>query len=255
MAHRKHRYASDDDPQWDHLSENAKGTPTEREKVEERGRLRQRNKAKERFVRLGHDMTGSPGWRALDPYARDAYAWIERRYRRTNNGRIPMSVRELAGEMGVHNDTAHKALVRLQVFGFIAVAEKGRIASAWGERKATRWRLTEYGIDGKLPTRDYLDVDIAEAKSRCNRIFERPTKPDAASHDVGRERPTKPDSLQGTEGELPQSASYQTGQSTASPGEVGVEEHILARVLTATGRPASPKKRKAADDLGNGFQN
>lgn len=135
--------------------------------------------------------TGSPAWRALDPYARDAYCWIERRFRRTNNGKIPMSARDLADDMGVNKDTAQKALVRLRVFGFIVPTEKGRMAGPYGERRATRWRLTEYGMDGSLPTRDYLDIHIDKARSRCNRLFERPTSSDATSHHVGRMRPPR----------------------------------------------------------------
>src|SRR5262245_33750602 len=97
-------YESDDDPQWPHLSENAKSTPTYREKIEADGRLKAANARKERFVRLGEIMTSSPAWKALGGGARDAYAWIERRYRKTNNGKIPMGARDLAELMGVNKD-------------------------------------------------------------------------------------------------------------------------------------------------------
>jgi hypothetical protein len=171
MAHKNSsgRYASDDDPSWSHLSPNAKGTPTYRELIAERATKRAKNNAEEHFVRLGHDLTGSPSWEALGPYARDAYAWIARRYRGKNNGKIPMSVRELAELMGVNDKTAVKAFKRLQLFGFLAVHQKGHMGLRGDEqRRATRWRLTVYGCGDSQPTRDYLDTDIDEAERQYN---------------------------------------------------------------------------------------
>ena len=172
MAHKngaRGRYPSDDDPSWSHLSENAKGTPTYRELLEERFRLRAKQKSEERFVRLGNDLTDSPAWRALGSHARDAYAWLERRYKGKNNGKIPMSVRELAKQMSVNDKTANKALKRLQAFGFIAVHQKGHMGLRGDEqRRATRWRLTEHRCGDNPATRDYIDVDIDEAERRCN---------------------------------------------------------------------------------------
>jgi hypothetical protein len=157
MRTRDGQYPSDADPRWRHLSENATGTPTYREKIVERQRGREKSRQGERFVRLGHDLTGSPAWRVLGTYARDAYAWIERRNRGNNNGKIPMSVRELAREMGVAINTAHKALHRLQLFGFIVPTVKGYMGTDFIPRKATLWRLTEHRTNAAGPTRDYLD--------------------------------------------------------------------------------------------------
>jgi DNA-binding transcriptional regulator YhcF (GntR family) len=177
MAHKNSNvgeYPSDDDPGWSHLSANAKGTPTYREVIEERIARRAKNNAEEHFVRLGHDLTGSQAWKALGPYARDAYSWIARRYRGKNNGKIPMSVRDLADLMGVNDKTAVKAFKRLQLFGFLAVHQKGHMGLRGDEqRRATRWRLTEYRCEDGQPTRDYLDTDINEAERQYNLYFSR----------------------------------------------------------------------------------
>jgi hypothetical protein len=231
---RKGHYKSDDDPQWAHLSENAKGTPTYAEKIAEQQRIRLKNNTKDGFVALRHDMTGSPAWKALGSGARDAYAWIDRRYRKTNNGKIPMGARELAEKMGVGKDAANRYLLRLEALGFIAPAKHGHFGDRTGARRSTRWRLTEYGMDGALPTRDYLNFGLVEANQRARAAsrrdpkrlhprrrenFVRPQKTDLTSAKDGRVRPqnadTDPISVHGIE----PLASAKYGQSTAVPGE------------------------------------
>jgi hypothetical protein len=227
------RYPSDDDPQWAHLSDNARGTPTYRERIEESGLLKRANAQKDRFIRLGEVMTGSPAWKALGRGGRDAYTWIERRYHKTNNGKIPMGTRELAEQMGVDKGTANRYLLRLQALGFIVPAMRGHFGDRTGRRRATRWRLTEYSCDGQLPTRDYLELGPIEANRRARaagqrnpsrlhpgrRKIVRPKNADVTSAKCGRVRPQDadkdPTSVHGIEG----FASAKCRQSTAVPGE------------------------------------
>jgi hypothetical protein len=239
-------YESDDAPEWAHLSNNARGTPTYRERIEESGRLKAANAKRERFVRLGENLTGSPAWKALGRGARDAYTWIERRYRKTNNGKIPMGARDLAEQMGVDKDTANRYLLRLQALGFIAPMLRGHFGDRSGARRATRWRLTEYSCNGHPPTRDYLNLSLVEANMRArdssrrnpNRLHPgrvrpqysgttglvaksaRPQNADVTSAKFGRVRPqnsdTDPVSVHGIEG----FASAKFGQSTAVPGDL-----------------------------------
>jgi hypothetical protein len=238
-------YSSDDDPDWAERLKNGKGTPTYRERIEEQGRRKAANALKERFVRLGEIMTGSPAWKALGSGARDAYSWIERRYRKTNNGKIPMGARELAEKMGVGKDAANRYLRCLQALGFIAPARRGHFGDRTSARRTTRWRLTEYGVDGGLPTRDYLNFDFVEASLRVREVskrdpkrlhpkrrenFVRPQKTDVTSGKDGRVRPqnadTAPISVYGIMG----FASAKDGQSTAVPGE-GAGGADLRRLL------------------------
>jgi hypothetical protein len=167
---RKGHYESDDAPQWRHLSENAKGTPTLAEKIAEDAERRARRSRNERFVRLTHELTGAPAWRALGAQGRDAYMLLARRARFNkggacvNNGKIPMGVRELAEEMGAGKTTAHLMLIRLQLFGFIVDAWHGHFGDRTGARRATRWRLTEYGTPDGIATRDYQTIVPRDAE-------------------------------------------------------------------------------------------
>jgi hypothetical protein len=229
---RNGRYASDDDPEYANLA-NGKGTPTYREKIEEDGRRKAANRTKERFVRLGEIMTGSPAWKALGRGGRDAYFWIERRYRKTNNGKIPMGARVLADLMGVNKDTANLYIRRLQALGFIAASRKGHFGDRTGAPRSTRWRLTEYSMDGAPPTRDYLNLGMVEAAQRVRetsqrdskrlhpgrkRKFERPKNADVTSEKPGRERPKNPDINPNPYTDTDVRTSVIFGQSTAVPG-------------------------------------
>ena len=78
-----------------------------------------------------------------------------------------MAVRELAQEMAVAPTTAHLALIRLQLFGFLREGRKGHFGTVFGPRRSTRWVLTEYAVgDAPLATREYLSVGIQDAEKR-----------------------------------------------------------------------------------------
>lgn len=117
-----------------------------------------RSKGDARHVRLYHAMMKSPAWRTLDPVARCAYVEIASRYggQGSNNGRIPYSLRELAGALGTSKATSLRALHRLVEHGFIVQTRAG--AFNVKKRIASEWRLTEYPCDvtRELATRAYL---------------------------------------------------------------------------------------------------
>lgn len=111
-----------------------------------------------RHVRLYHSMMMTPAWRDLSCYARAGY--IEMSIRcggpRSNNGRIPYSVREMAANLGISPPTARRVFKDLKEHGFIIETRRGR----YGRRRtyASEWRLTEFGCDVSdiPPTRDYM---------------------------------------------------------------------------------------------------
>jgi hypothetical protein len=104
-----------------------------------------------------------------------------------------MAVRELAKEMCVHIDTAHKQLLRLEALGFIRPSIKGWFGSA---HQATTWRLTEYGTNEvPLATRDYLDIEQVDIENIENSIS-RPKGPNGRSYRAGQSRPTKSNSAE-----------------------------------------------------------
>jgi DNA-binding transcriptional regulator YhcF (GntR family) len=99
----------------------------------------------------------TPAWVSLDCVARCVYVELARRYAGagSNNGRIPLSLRELAEKLGVSKATAMRALKKLQNRGFVVLSKQG--AFSMKVRHATEWRLTEFRCDvtGNMATKDF----------------------------------------------------------------------------------------------------
>lgn len=108
-----------------------------------------------KFVMIEHWVMDTPAWRDLDPVARCAYVEVRRRYYGSNNGRIGISVRDLADLLGVSKDTAARALLSLQAHGFLVPMTRGSFNRK--VRHSTEYRLTEDGCDvtNTLATKDF----------------------------------------------------------------------------------------------------
>ena len=72
----------------------------------------------------------------------------------TNNGDIPMSIREAAGLLRTGKDQATKAFADLQDRGFIKPSVKG--CFTFKARHATTWVLTEYRLNDQPPTKEFM---------------------------------------------------------------------------------------------------
>lgn len=109
-----------------------------------------------RFLRLHHFMMQTKAWRSLNATERAIYIELAARYAGMNNGRIAYSVREAVEALRIGKSTAARALITLQVRGFIATMKKGYF-NARAKRTATEWRLTDYACDvsGINPSREY----------------------------------------------------------------------------------------------------
>jgi len=114
-----------------------------------------------RFVQLFHWMLDSPAWKDLDAVARAIYVELTRRYNGSNNGRIHYSAREAADDVNVSKGTAARALLSLQVHGFIVVEKRGEFHCKI--RHASEYRLTIYDSD--------IATDYAE--KLCTKEFAR----------------------------------------------------------------------------------
>ena len=115
-----------------------------------------------RFVLLGHWMLRCEAWKRLSPYGRCLLIEFKRRYTSWNNGDIRLSVREAANCLHSGKDRARKALVELQECGFIQMSQRGSF-----HRKvphATTWTLTEYEVDGREPTKDFIRWDTGKSR-------------------------------------------------------------------------------------------
>jgi hypothetical protein len=108
------------------------------------------------FVPLLLITINSPAWKALSHGARSLFVSLRRRYSPNfhNNGRIFLSQRTAAKEIGSHHNEIARWFRELQFYGFIVMTRGGSLGVE-GRGKAPHWRLTELGYMNELPTRDF----------------------------------------------------------------------------------------------------
>jgi hypothetical protein len=92
--------------------------------------------------------------------ARSLYTAIKRRYNANNhnNGRLWLSTRDAAKEIGSSSEEIVNWFRELQHYGFIVMMQPGRLGVE-GKGKAPHWRLTELGYMHDAPTRDFMRWD------------------------------------------------------------------------------------------------
>jgi DNA-binding transcriptional regulator YhcF (GntR family) len=100
-------------------------------------------------------MLATPAWLSLPVIARAAYIHLAVRYDGSNNGKISLSTRVLAKELGCCTATAARALTSLDDAGFIRPTSIGQFKLK--NRKASEYRLTAFRCDetGEAATRDF----------------------------------------------------------------------------------------------------
>jgi hypothetical protein len=110
-----------------------------------------------RHVRLYSYMTRTPAWKSLNGNDRATYVLLAERFMGTNNGKIPLSVRQVAVELRISPMTARRCLATLQERGFIVATRKG--AFSLKRRHATEWRMTEHpdSVSGHGPSGEYRE--------------------------------------------------------------------------------------------------
>jgi DNA-binding transcriptional MocR family regulator len=87
----------------------------------------------------------SPAYVSLSLPARSAFFEVLRGYNGANNGKIALSVRQLAERMNYSINTAMRALQELVEKGFVEPRIKGSFSVKF--RHATEWRLTDRRCD------------------------------------------------------------------------------------------------------------
>jgi hypothetical protein len=119
-----------------------------------------------RHVRLYHYMLDCPAYIALSLPARAALVEVKRLYNGSNNGKIVLSVRNLAKRMSCGNNTADHALQELTEKGFIEPRIKGAFSVKF--RRATEWRLADQYCDatGAPQGQDFLKWNGQSAAPR-----------------------------------------------------------------------------------------
>jgi hypothetical protein len=129
--------------------------------------MSRRNKDKGRlppFVPLINETIESPAWRAMSPAARCIYIALRRRYSQNfrNNGKLYLSTRRAAEEVGISKSRAALAFQEIEHYGF-GVVMVGAHLGVEGKGKAPHWRLTEIGYMAAPPR---CKSRIASAGSR-----------------------------------------------------------------------------------------
>jgi hypothetical protein len=134
------------------------------------------------FVPVLINTLDQPAWRALSHGARMLYIALKRRYsiKLHNNGRIFLSQRNAAKELGSHHNEIARWFRELQHYGFIVMTAPGFLGVE-GKGKAPRWRLTELGYMRDPPTRDYERWDGTKFKDQ--KIKSRAGEPARSVHE------------------------------------------------------------------------
>lgn len=119
----------------------------------------QRDRQRDRltpFVPLLIDTLDSLAWKALSHGARSLYIALKRKYsiRDRNNGRLFLSQRDAAEELGSDRHQISRWYRELQHYGFLAMVTPGSLGVD-GKGKAPHWRLTELGYMRDPPTADF----------------------------------------------------------------------------------------------------
>lgn len=123
----------------------------------------------EHFVQLAHGLLDEPAWKALRPGARVLYVAVKRYYNGQNNGRVFLSIRKAADDTGLSRGSVERHLQELIDKGFIRPAVKGHLG-VLGKGQATSWILTEIGVNGARPTKDFRAWQPPEKQNPVIRI-------------------------------------------------------------------------------------
>jgi len=109
------------------------------------------------FVPLIKETLKSPAWRELTHGARSLYVALKYRYNPNNhnNGRLYLSQRDAARELGSSYNSIARWYRELQHYGFIVQMKPGCLGLN-GKGTAPHWRLTEVGYFRELPSKDFV---------------------------------------------------------------------------------------------------
>ncbi len=179
------------------------------------------------FIQLFRYMLNCPAYVSLSPAARSALIEVNRGYNGSNNGRIVLSVREVAGRVGCHRDTAAKALQELVAKGFIERRTKGAFSMKF--RRATEWRLNDRRCDVTGAAQSQAFLRWAAETPR-----EGEPKTKTRSYAEGPYGPTEPDTTRIPE---PPSRSYAVGHYKAPHGPTAWDTSICTMTTSSTCAP------------------
>jgi DNA-binding transcriptional MocR family regulator len=106
------------------------------------------------FVPLLIETMETQAWRAMSPAARCLYLVLKRRCSAKNNGKVFISQRAAAKELGLSRPTVARSYRELEHYGFILKTVPASLGTD-GKGRAPHWRLTEVGTASAPPTMDF----------------------------------------------------------------------------------------------------
>jgi hypothetical protein len=136
-----------------------------------------------RYLALRHQILDCPAWKAMSFGARLLYIALHRQliYKDNNNGKLHLSSRDAAEEIGTRQVNIGQWYRELEHYGFI-VMTSGPYLGIEGKGRAARWRITDHrhgkDFDG---TKNYLKWD--------GTLFEKPRR---LNSPPSKSRPSKP---------------------------------------------------------------
>ena len=130
-----------------------------RKKGDNRGRT-----GKEHWAKMHRSTLETEAWKSLSLSARAIYPWILFEWHgpnANNNGKIQLSVRQVAQCCGISINTAAKAFHDLQAKGFLVLTQHATLGS-YGEAKTACYEITEI----------VTPLDLANGKRQGKKLFE-----------------------------------------------------------------------------------
>jgi DNA-binding transcriptional MocR family regulator len=119
------------------------------------------------FVPLLIETMETPAWRAMSPAARCLYLALKRRCSARNNGKVFISQRDGAKELGLSRPTVARGYQELEHYGFTVKTAAASLGTD-GKGRAPHWRLTELETASAPPTMDFKNWD--------GTLFQRPRR-------------------------------------------------------------------------------
>ena len=118
--------------------------------------MKPRRKISGPFVPLPLAILDAPAWRALDFIARALWLLLRRKLRNDglNNGKIWLSCRDAAEEVGANKDTIARRYAELEHYGFLRKTTEGFLGVD-GCGIAPHYRFTDLAHGTHPPTRDF----------------------------------------------------------------------------------------------------
>jgi hypothetical protein len=126
-----------------------------------RNRNRDRGRIEGQWAASRYEVLDSPAWKATSFGARALYIALVRQlsYSRLNNGKVFLSTRDAAEELGARQMSIGRWYRELEHYGFIVMTSAGHLGVE-GKGRAANWRLTDWAWgNGCERTRDYLKWD------------------------------------------------------------------------------------------------